>query len=448
MSAEKTKNHSPTKHEKKHTKGLREEGKEVLETSANEAIFFKIIYNEREFDEFNSMQNLEHVFHPKFTFQLFPNEVITGYKNPKILISLTPKFFYPCVKVTYESKLEHHDNLQEILSKLFTEVYTEDKNKFLEKLNEEKQCKEPKGIKFFTEQTKEIYLIDIEDQGFYNENFNFQTMCKFFIDGASYIGVDSHFWRYFHLISRKDDDWKTLGFCSQKNFHMELNKYVSMLSQFLIFPPYQRKGNGTLLLKECYNNLIKDEKCVEITTEDPCIDFILMRDFTILDMILSKNYFDEFLKEMKNKNEIDSKEQYSKFDTFFTKEKIKEITKSFKLQQNLISRSIEIAKFSLCGKDTLELCTIDKKEQMKTMLKNKETETIFTQATRGPFIYFYDEPEFNALEEIEEEKKMIPQNVSFDDKVGMLYSDYERDIKKIIPKCLKIILEIKAKINK
>ena len=62
-----------------------------------------------------------------------------------------------------------------------------------------------------------------------------------------------------------------------------------MLSQFLVLPPYQRKGVGTLLLENCYKYLFKEDKCcLEITTEDPDIEFILMRDYTLCKIIVTE----------------------------------------------------------------------------------------------------------------------------------------------------------------
>ena len=77
---------------------------------------------------------------------------------------------------------------------------------------------------------------------------------------------------------------------------MEINQFSTMLSQFLILPPYQRSGYGTFLLRQAYDYLIKDKECIEITTEDPCIDFILMRDYTIIKMMVSLGKIDNLLK--------------------------------------------------------------------------------------------------------------------------------------------------------
>jgi histone acetyltransferase 1 len=118
-----------------------------------------------------------------------------------------------------------------------------------------------------------------------------------------------------------------------------------MLSQFLILPPYQRKGIGTLLLENIYRYLFKEDKgCLEITTEDPAIEFILMRDFTICKIMTDEKLIDNLLKSV-NGNLIETKEIYDKFS--LEKNKIEEICKKLKLQENLISRAFEIIKYGL-----------------------------------------------------------------------------------------------------
>ena len=118
---------------------------------------------------------------------------------------------------------------------------------------------------------------------------------------------------------------------------MALDKYSTMLSQFLIVPAYHRSGHGTFMLAQAYSYLEKQKECVEITTEDPCMDFILMRDFTIAKMMIDSNKLDEVLKRgLKEKNEIESKEMYEEFS--LSKEEMKKIAKDFKLQKNLIQR--------------------------------------------------------------------------------------------------------------
>lgn len=441
---------SPNQPEKKHIKlneSIKESNELTCEIESNKSIFFKIIHSKEEFENFHNL-NLEKSFNPLFSNQIFPNETISGYKNLKILISLTPKYLYPHIKITYDKELKFHDNLDDLLQKLFKDSFTKDDAVFLSHLSKEQEISIPKGKLIHTEKNRAIYIIDILKDDYIKESWNFQTMCKFFIDGASFIYVAENFWNYFHCIETDEKDhskWQTVGFCSHKNFHMEINKFSTMLSQFLILPPYQRSGYGTFLLRQAYDYLIKDKECIEITTEDPCIDFILMRDYTIIKMMVSLGKIDNLLKRNlpSGKNEIDSKETFDMFT--LSNESIKEIAKDFKLQKNLIKRAFEIIKFVLCSNNILELFASQKKTELKEASKSEfDIDAMFANR-KGPFIYFDDEPEFDYREVIEEDKKTMNLEMTLEQKVEMLYIEYERDIQKISPKCGKLILDYKNK---
>ena len=240
-----------------------ENDKDKCQINANKIIYFKIINNEAEFDDFQNM-NLENSFQPTYTYELFANEVIHGYKGLKILISLTPKTFFAHLNIQYAEKLDVNDDIENILALHFKERFTRNKATFISKLNEENKVI-PKGKLIFSENNRKIYNVDILKDDYTEENYSIQALCTFFIDAASFIPIEENFWGYFIIVEnvenkdKKDEkeNWRTLGICSYKNFHIELYKYFTMLSQFLILPPYQRKGLGTFLLENIYSTKIK-----------------------------------------------------------------------------------------------------------------------------------------------------------------------------------------------
>jgi hypothetical protein len=106
---------------------------------ANEVTFFKIVHSKEEFENFQNLSNLEHTFNPIFTNQIFNDEeIIIGYKNLNILISLTPKMLYPHIKIKYDSQIRIRDDLELLLKKQFEQTYETNSQKFLEKLNKGK----------------------------------------------------------------------------------------------------------------------------------------------------------------------------------------------------------------------------------------------------------------------------------------------------------------------
>lgn len=385
-------------------------------SSANDSIYFRIVHSKDEFYQFQDI-NLEYTFHPTFTHQLFSNQIISGYKNLKILITLTSKRLYPHIKIIYDKVLTYKDNIEEILQKHFASVYTTNDDLFLNRLDEEKAIK-PSGISIKKEKRtveREILFIDILKDKYEEINWNYQYLLTFFIDGASFIPIEDNFWNYFLVIERglesNESQWKLIGFCSYKNFHMALDRYCSMISQFWILPPYQRMGYGNFLLENIYDYLIDiGDECVEISTEDPANEFILMRDCTLIKMILSKGSIDSYLKLLGKENEINTQKVYDSFKLNST-ELIK-ITKAFKIQKNLIQRTFDIIKQALVSNNFKSLLINEKKEQMAFALKDETCDSIFKDKTYGPFVFFHDEPEYNIDEVIAEERANLNQEIT------------------------------------
>jgi histone acetyltransferase 1 len=416
---------------------------DACQINANKIIYFKIVKDETEFNDFQNM-NLENSFQPTYTYELFTNEIIHGYKGLKILISLTPKTFYAHINIQYSEKMSVNDDVENILAEHFKERFTRNKDTFISKLKEEIE-KTPKGKLIYSENNRSIYNIDILGDDYTDENYSIQALCTFFIDAASFIPVETNFWGYFLIVENIDNNknWKTLGICSYKNFHIELNKYFTMLSQFMIFPPYQRKGIGTFLLEHIYKYLFNEDKeCLEIMTEDPSIEFILMRDYTICKIITNEKLIDELINLIKERV-IESKEVFDKFK--LEKEDIKNISKKVKLQENLISRAVEIIKYGLVinSKELLKLFEKEKKDNMTKMFEENSIENAKMKRVRGPFLFFHNDMDYNYKQDYEEKSDYLMK-----EKVEMLYPEYISDIEKIIPKVNEVVFKYKSTLVK
>ena len=435
-------------------KNLFNENEKIYTLNSNEIIFFKIINDENEFYDFQKF-NLINSFQPKFSLQLFENEKIFGYKNLKILISLTSKLFFPHIKISFDKKIDSCDQIETIFKNHFQNNFTFNEKEFLNKLNEEKNF-DFKDLNnnnlIFKSNDKEIYFIDIIKDNFVDKNFHFQAICNFFIDAASFIPIYTNFWNYFVIISRKNDnskDFYTIGFTSFKNFHKNIHDYTTMISQFLILTPYQRKGNGILLLNSIYNYLKKDEKCKEITTEDPDIEFILMRDVLICEnLIKEKNFIEKFFKNLKFM-EFSNLDEINNFNEVFynNKENIENLTKKYKLQKNLIKRGYEILKLYFCGNKFESKFKEDKINCFIEQMKKDEPKKIFDHKKFGkPIIFFHNDSDFNVDEIMKEEININAFNFNeknLKQKAEDLFMEYEKDIKLILPKIGKIVFEFK-----
>ena len=56
----------------------------------------------------------------------------------------------------------------------------------------------------------------------------------------------------------------------------------SRISQFVILPPFQRGGNGSLFYNSIFDHYLKEPQTIEITVEDPNEAFDDMRDLNDL----------------------------------------------------------------------------------------------------------------------------------------------------------------------
>ena len=419
---------------------------EKCQIQANKLIFFKIVYNEKDFNKFQNL-NCENCFQPTYTYALFEKEIIHGYKGLKILISLTPKTFYAHLNIKYVKKLPNSDNLEEIFANYFNGRCTTDKNIFVSELKKENDLQKPKGKLIYENKTRKIYNIDILNDDFTSESHSLQALCTLFIDGTSFIPLETNFWGYFLVIeydkeNDKNNNWHTIGFTCYKNFHIEYNKYYTKLSQFLVLPPYQRKGVGTFLLENFYNYLSKeDNNCLEITSEDADIEFILMRDYTISKILIHEKLLDNLLK-LFTGNFIDSKNIYDKFN--IDKKEMTKICKKLKLQELLIGRAFDIIKFGLVAnnKELSAFLENELKEKFKKIIEENSFENVKSKRIRGPFIYF-NKDNFYDYKKYYKEKSLI----SSYRRLEILFPEYIGDIEKITPKIYEMVIDYKSRLN-
>lgn len=70
----------------------------------------------------------------------------------------------------------------------------------------------------------------------------------------------------------------------------------SRISQFIILPPYHKKGNGMRLYSRIYKTLLDDKTTFEITVEDPNEDFDVVRDMADMKFLREQPDFNELVK--------------------------------------------------------------------------------------------------------------------------------------------------------
>merc|ERR1712000_97478 len=98
------------------------------------------------------------------------------------------------------------------------------------------------------------------------------------IDGGTFIDSEDPRWEIYLLyenVNPSDTDQKNLhiiGYCTAYRFWAFPSSFRLRISQFLLFPPYQKKGHGRKLLQVIYDHAIT-RGAKDIPVEDPAPEF-------------------------------------------------------------------------------------------------------------------------------------------------------------------------------
>ncbi|RKO88620.1 acyl-CoA N-acyltransferase, partial [Blyttiomyces helicus] len=155
-----------------------------------------------------------------------------------------------------------------------------------------------------------------------------QLFLHWYIDGASFIVESDDGWEILFLFEKRiiggREKYSIVGYCTYYNFfHWPMNKRMRIRykaairyqaarvadadyptdetvnsfvlrenSQFLILPPFQKKGHGARMYKHLYETFRRDPQILEMTVEDPNDEFQLLRDRADLHQLRSESAFD------------------------------------------------------------------------------------------------------------------------------------------------------------
>jgi len=394
--------------------------------NSNDSIYFKIINTEEEFKSFNApigQDNLDNTFQPKYTYNIFTDkQEIIGYKNLRIKISLTPKTLSPYINIQYEDALKIKDDIIYLLRDFYNKIFEQSEHYYEENkivIEEILQTSEERFLKYLASENEvetkhnivcqtqkdslnlEIIHLSVLESKFFRENLLLQCFLTYFIDGGSPIPLDTGFWNYFILFEKdKDSKRRLIGFCSTHHFHLEITRYRSLTSQFLIMPNQHRKGYGQFLLEEIYNYYMQIPECIQISTEDPAKEFEILRDIVIFKRNLELGHFEKFLKLPALLN----KDTYKLIK--FTKEDLDTLSTKLKISKAILQSSLDILKYCLINrkesKSSFSILIKEYKRDIKIKFfkaarEDYEVDYDFNRRKmrkkRGPYIFLHDEEE-------------------------------------------------------
>ncbi|CAR28456.1 hypothetical protein ZYGR_0S00860 [Zygosaccharomyces rouxii] len=271
---------------------------EIWTCSANEALKISLVSE-------NAIQ-----FPPAFTYPIYGDaEQIFGYKDLIIHLVFDSVTFKPFVNVKYSDKLK--DDAEDVERKLLNflpkgDVITKDEAKWVDAFHEEQQSfslpsDEFKVSEYENEGTQfVVYKQSIKEDFTKKLHRRVQIFTLLFIEAASYIDETDDNWEIYWVFN--NDTKQCIGFVTTYKYWKYLGaaqfddsediKFRAKISQFLIFPPYQHKGHGSLLYKTLVDSWHQNDDILEITVEDPNESFDDLRDRNDLERLYKEKFFD------------------------------------------------------------------------------------------------------------------------------------------------------------
>lgn len=174
-----------------------------------------------------------------------------------------------------------------VITEFFPDGYYTNLDEFLIVLDKKSKTFEPPGEKiheFKTEEgrTFQIQLCESSTANFKNYHARLESFIFWYIDASSRIDHDER-WRFFVVFEKfhngdGETRYASAGYASVYQYFHYPDKIRPRVSQFLILPPFQRKGIGSKLLNKIYEHYRDQEKVCDITVEDASEDFQRLRN--------------------------------------------------------------------------------------------------------------------------------------------------------------------------
>lgn len=222
------------------------------------------------------------------------NESIFGYKdlNINVYYSAGPLDIY--YDVNYNKKVDDLTNNQglkadnvHVITDVFPSGYYTNLEEFLNVLEKKSKTFVPMGEKICEHKTDdnrtfEIYLCESSTPNFQSYHARLESFIFWYIDASSKIDHDEK-WRFFVVFEKYQNangetQYASVGYASVYLYYSYPDKIRPRVAQFLILPPFQRKGLGNKLLETIYKHFQAKSNVCDITVEDASEDFQRLRN--------------------------------------------------------------------------------------------------------------------------------------------------------------------------
>lgn len=96
-----------------------------------------------------------------------------------------------------------------------------------------------------------------------------ESLLVFFIDGVNKLNLFDPLWDFYVLYKissvNKKKTYNPMGYCTVRKIYAPQDKIRYRISQFIIFPPYQRRGYGLVFVNKLQGYLRSRRETLEIT---------------------------------------------------------------------------------------------------------------------------------------------------------------------------------------
>lgn len=291
---------------------------------ANDCISLHLVNTPEEMQDTKGLEDQSLSFNPEY-MQHFVGEhgKIYGYKGLKIDVWLNALSFHAYVDIQYESKFEEGKSekeatdLTDLMKRIFGRGLVEDRNAFIQSFSSNSQSIEnmihSEGERIVTREiltdkalsaqedsetlgvrtsSEEIFRLELSNPHIREWHARLEPLVLLFVEGSQPIEQDDPKWEIYIRIQREslsggNDVYRLLGFCTVYRFYHYPDTTRLRISQILVFPLYQGKGHGLILL-EAVNKTAVSRDCYDVTVEEPseslqelrdCMDTIRLHSF-------------------------------------------------------------------------------------------------------------------------------------------------------------------------
>jgi histone acetyltransferase 1 len=187
------------------------------------------------------------------------------------------------------------------------------------------------------------------------------------------------------------------------------------ISQFVILPPFQRRGNGSRLYNSVFDFYLKDTNTVEITVEDPNESFDDMRDLNDLARLRKVNEFAA----LRINNDIVIRAKGTIPRDIVNSAELHKIRTRFKIAPRQFARLVEMQLLSLIPTNVRQSLLLERPTGSAFDLKAKQHEYRLWQLYTKQRLYRHNKDALMQLDRTERIDKL-------DEALGAVEADYGR----------------------